>query len=88
MPKQPIFLDDIAEILDPYKLRNRIEASIATPMDIKEWVYKLTRTLAELLKVTMELNENVKVMTEEVRKLRESFESLGDLGDEEEESRG
>ncbi|RLJ01665.1 MAG: hypothetical protein DRP11_04035 [Candidatus Aenigmatarchaeota archaeon] len=83
MPKQPLFLDDIIDILDPLRLRNRIDASIATPGDIKEWVYKLTRTLAELLKATIELNENVKVMTEEIRSLREAFE--GEFEDEEDE---
>jgi len=85
MPKQPLFLDDILDILDPLRLRNRIDSSIASPGDIKEWVYKLTRTLAELLKATIELNENVKVMTEEIRSLREAFEGEFEGEEDEEE---
>ena len=74
MPKQPLFLNDIADVLDPIKLRDKIQ--YANMANIPEWIYKLTRTLAELLKATIELNENTKEMVEEIRMMRKSINEL------------
>lgn len=69
MPKQPLFLKDLEDVFNPPLLKNKI-ASINI-MNASEWVYKIIRLQSEMLKVMIELNDNVRELKEELEKLRE-----------------
>jgi len=68
----PIFLDDIKELLDPQKIKEKM----GTLFQLPNLAYKLTRAVGELLKAVMITNEELKKLNEEVQKLHQSVAEI------------
>jgi predicted nucleic acid-binding Zn-ribbon protein len=68
----PIFLDDIKELLDPQRVKERM----GTLFQLPNLAYKLTRAVGELLKAVMITNEELKKLNEEVEKLHQSVAEI------------
>lgn len=68
----PIFLEDIKELLDPQRVKQKVGSVFQLP----DLAYKLMRVLGELLKAVIATNEELKKLNAEVRELHKTVDEL------------
>jgi len=68
----PIFLEDIKDLLNPQKVREKVGNVFQLP----NLAYKLMRVLGELLKAVITTNEELKKLNQEVKELHKTVAEL------------